>query len=180
MNVVNPEAIGVFGLIVTVWCFGLEQLGFGIKSGEHDKISRSLAYIAMLFGGAAQIFTALAMYLFNVTGDPSKSIYLGTIFATYGLFWVLVGWFFLQGGDKKQIAHFFAVVCLMSLLFVYKAFLIGAMYPLGIVLILIVALTALLPFAWYGVAPALTKVCGALNILIGIAAVPILLHAMGI
>ena len=30
MNVVNPEAIGLFGLIVTVWVFGLEQVGFGL------------------------------------------------------------------------------------------------------------------------------------------------------
>jgi len=180
MNVVNPEAVGVFGLIVTVWCFGAEQLGFGVKGGDHGKIGRSLAYIAIVFGGCAQVFTSLAMYLFNVTGDPGKSIFLGTVFATYGLFWILVGWFFLQGGDKKQIAHFFLGMAFITTVFLYKAILIGAIYPLGVVLALIVALTVLLPFPWYGVAPGLTKVCGAINILIGLFALPILFHALGL
>ena len=29
---VNPEAIGLFGLFATVICFGLEQLGVGVKA----------------------------------------------------------------------------------------------------------------------------------------------------
>ena len=59
MNVVNPEAIGLFGLIVTVWVFGLEQLGFGLDSEtDHAKLGRNLAHIALYFGGVAQLFTA--------------------------------------------------------------------------------------------------------------------------
>jgi len=178
----NPEAIGVFGLITTVWCFGLEQLGFGIKDGDHQKIGASLAYVAIVFGGAAQIFTALDLYLLNPIQNGDTSIYLGTVFATYGLFWVTVGVFFLKGGDKKMMAHFFATICFMTVIFVIKAFQIGAGMPLKAALMLIVVLTALLPFAWYGVksAPMLTKICGLVNILIGIAAVPLLLHALHI
>ena len=104
LDVVNPEAIGVFGLIITVCCFGMEQLGMGIKGGDHKEIGKSLAYIALIFGGAAQIFTALSMYLFNVTNNPALSIYLGTVFADYCIFWILIGTFFLKGGNKKMIA----------------------------------------------------------------------------
>ena len=103
---VNPEAIGLFGLIATVICFGLEQIGVGVKGADHTKLTTSLGLIAILFGGLAQIFTGLCMYLFSVGGD--HSIYLGTVFSFFGLFWVLVGLFFLKGGDKKVIAHFFA------------------------------------------------------------------------
>jgi hypothetical protein len=121
MHPVNPEAIGVFGLIVAVWCFGIEQLGFGVKGGDQQEISKSLAYIAIMFGGVTQLYTALHMYLFNITGDVGKSIYLGTVFAFFGLFWVLVGTFLLKGGDKKQIAHFFAIGFLLVLSFTIKA-----------------------------------------------------------
>ena len=31
---VNPEAIGLFGLFATVICFGLEQLGVGVKGAD--------------------------------------------------------------------------------------------------------------------------------------------------
>ena len=34
---VNPEAIGLFGLFATVICFGLEQLGVGVKGADHEK-----------------------------------------------------------------------------------------------------------------------------------------------
>ncbi len=180
MSVVNPEAIGVFGLIITVWCFGLEQLGFGVKGGDHKEIGKSLAYIAIFFGGAAQVFTALSMYLFDVLKNPAMSIYLGTIFADYGIFWLLIGVFFLKGGDKKQIAHFFIVQLFVSAVFLYKAILLGKIWPLGVVLALICGLFAVLPFAWYGKGAIYTKIAGALNILIGFAALPIFLHALGL
>lgn len=180
MSVVNPEAIGVFGLIVTVWCFGVEQLGLGVKGGDHKEIGKSLAYIAIIFGGAAQVFTALAMYLFNVVNNPGMSIYLGTIFADYGLFWILIGIFFLKGGDRKQIAHFFGVQFLISAVFLYKAAILGKMWPLGTVLLLICGLFIILVPAWYGKGAIYTKIAGVLNILIGLAAVPIFLSAMGL
>ena len=104
---VNPEAIGLFGLFATVICFGLEQLGVGVKGADHEKLTRSLGYIAIFFGGFTQIFTALCMYLFSVGGD--HSIYLGTVFGFFGLFWVLVGYFFIKGGAKTR---FFIVVSL--------------------------------------------------------------------
>ena len=36
---VNPEAIGLFGLFATVICFGLEQLGVGVKGADHEKLT---------------------------------------------------------------------------------------------------------------------------------------------
>ncbi|MFR4757287.1 MAG: hypothetical protein ACLT9P_03560 [Evtepia gabavorous] len=48
---VNPEAIGLFGLFATVICFGLEQLGVGVKGADHEKLTRTLGYIAIFFGG---------------------------------------------------------------------------------------------------------------------------------
>lgn len=179
MQVVNPEAIGVFGLMITVWCFGLEQVGIGIKGGDHKEIGKSLAYVAVIFGGAAQIFTALSMYLFNVTGNPSLSIYLGTVFADYGLFWVVVGTFFLKGGDKKMIAHFFGAQCLISLAFLYKSIELGNT-TLAIVLALICGLFAVLVPAWYGKGAIWGKLAGVFNILIGIAAIPLFFHAIGL
>ena len=71
LAVVNPEAIGVFGLMVTVLVFGMEQVGIGIKGADGKEISKSLAYIAIVFGGTTQVFTALAMYLFSVAGEKS-------------------------------------------------------------------------------------------------------------
>ena len=64
INPVNPEAIGVFGLFATVICFGLEMLGVGVKGADHAKLTRSLGYIAILFGGVTQLFTSVFMYLF--------------------------------------------------------------------------------------------------------------------
>ncbi|HHV73006.1 MAG TPA: hypothetical protein GXX38_10450 [Clostridia bacterium] len=180
MNPVNPEAIGVFGLIAAVWCFGLEQLGFGVKGGDHKEISKSLAYIAILFGGVTQLYTALHMYLFNITGNTDTSIYLGTVFGFFGLFWTLVGIFFLKGGDKKQIAHFFGIGFLLVVSFTVKALQLGLVWPLGVTLMIICALLFVLPPAWYGKGEIFTKIAGICNILIGICAIPIFLHAIGL
>ena len=64
---VNPEAIGLFGLFATVICFGLEQVGVGVKGADHAKLTRSLGYIAIFFGGFTQLFTGVCMYLSAVT-----------------------------------------------------------------------------------------------------------------
>lgn len=178
MNVVNPEAIGVFGLIITVWCVGMEQVGIGVTGGDHKGIQKSLAYIAFVFGGAAQIFTALAMYFFSVAGD--LSIYLGTVFANYGLFWVVIGIFFIKGGDRKMIANFFLVQFLITCIFTYHAIQIGKIWPLGVCLGFIAALFFVLVPAWYDKGAIWTKLAGICNILIGITAVPLFLHALGI
>lgn len=180
MNAVNPEAIGVFGLIVTTLCIGLEQMGFGVKGGDHKQIARSLAYIAFIFGGATQILTAIAMYFFNVAKDPALSIYLGTIFADYGFFWVVIGIFFIKGGDKKMFAHFFAVQFLITASFTYKAYLLGKMWPLGTVLIFICALFIVLIPAYYEKGAIYTKLAGLFNVLIGLSAIPIFLTALGL
>lgn len=58
MNPFNPEAIGVLGLVVTVFVFGLEQLGIGTKGGDHDMISKEVSYVAFWFGGVTQVMTA--------------------------------------------------------------------------------------------------------------------------
>lgn len=179
MQAVNPEAIGVFGLIITVWCFGLEQIELGIKDGDHKEIGKSLAYIAIIFGGAAQVFTALAMYMFNVTGKPNLSIYLGTVFANYGLFWLVVGTYFLNGGNRKMMAHFFGAQFIISVIFLWKCLTLGNT-ALAIVLALICALFAVLVPAWYDKGAIWGKLAGIFNILIGLSSIPILLHALGL
>ncbi len=182
MNVVNPEAIGVFGLVVTVWIFGVEQLGIGVdKDTDHEKLCRSLGHVALYFGGFAQIFTAICMYLFDMGIAPEARIFTGTIFATYGLFWVVVAMHFYNPGDKKVYAHFFLGIFFMTAVLAYKQiFVNGVIWPLGVVLLLINLLTILLPFAWYGQRPLITKICGVTNIAIGLAALPILFHALGL
>lgn len=166
LSAVNPEAIGVFGLFATVICFGLEQLGVGVnKDTDHTKLSKTLAYIAIIFGGATQLFTSLWMFLFSVAGDHSK--YLGTVFGFFGLFWVIVGVFFLFGGDKKVMAHFFLCALVLCVLFTMRAFGDGLVWPLGIDLVLIDVLLITLTFGWYTNSPILTKIAGACNIVIG-------------
>ena len=180
MNVVNPEAIGLFGLIVTVWVFGLEQLGFGLdKETDHAKLGRNLAHIALYFGGFAQLFTAACLYLFDVGMPPEARIYIGTIFATYGLFWVVVAMHFYNPGDKKIYAHLFLAIFFITAVFSYKAILMGKIWPLGTVLLLINVLTILLPFAWYKQNATISKICGATNIAIALCALPLLFHSLG-
>lgn len=162
---VNPEAIGVFGLFATVICFGLEQVGVGVKGADHEKLTRSLGYIAIFFGGFCQLYTAVSMYLFSVGGD--HSIYLGTVFGFFGMFWILVGFFFIKGGDKKVMAHFFLCGLILCLLFTYYAFQNELEWPLGVDLIVIdVLLLTLIP-AWYTGNPKLTKLAGVCNLVIG-------------
>lgn len=162
---VNPEAIGVFGLFATVICFGLEQVGVGVKGADHTKLTRSLGYIAILFGGVCQLYTALSMYLFSAGGDHSK--YLGTVFGFFGLFWILVGLFFLKGGDKKVMAHFFACGLILVILFTVRAFADGLIWPLGIDLVVIDVLLITLVFGWYTENPKLSKLAGVCNLAIG-------------
>ena len=87
---VNPEAIGLFGLIATVICFGLEQIGVGVKGADHAKLTTSLGLIAILFGGLAQIFTGLCMYLFSV-GATGFILCVGFTLKAFqdGLIWPL-------------------------------------------------------------------------------------------
>ncbi len=178
LNVVNPEAIGVFGLFATVICFGLEMLGVGVKGAEHEKLTKSLGYVAIYFGGATQIFTAIFMYLFSVAGD--NSVFLGTVFAFFGLFWVMVGTFFLKGGDKKVFAHFFASALVLTLTFTYMAFKRGLVWPLGVDLVVIDLLLLTLVPAWYTNNPKLTKLAGLLNIIIGAISILLLFPALGV
>lgn len=108
---INPEAIGVFGLFVTVICFGLEQIGVGInKNTDMAKVQRTLGSIAIIFGCFCQWFTGIWFFAFSVAGDHSK--FLGTVFMFFGLFWLVVGIFFLKGGDKKWLLTSFSAVSL--------------------------------------------------------------------
>ena len=173
---VNPEAIGLFGLFATVICFGLEQLGVGVKGADHEKLTRTLGYVAIFFGGFTQLFTSLWMYLFSVGG--AHSIYLGTVFGFFGLFWILVGFFFLKGGDKKVMAHFFLCGLILVIGFTVRAFQDGLIWPLGIDLVVIdVLLLTLIP-GWYTGKPALTKLAGVCNIAIGIISAFLLFPAL--
>jgi len=174
---VNPEAIGIFGLIVTVIVAGMEQLGIGLTGADHSKVRLSLSRVAFWFGGLTQVFTALVYYLANPLGNPGMSIYLGTIFADFGLFWLLVSGFMKSGGDSKVMAHFFIVQGFVSLAFAYVAFKLGLIWPLGVVLSLIVLLFITLTFAYYGNRH-MSKVAGVLNIAIGICATPLFIKAL--
>ncbi|MBQ5583516.1 MAG: hypothetical protein IIU74_02115 [Ruminiclostridium sp.] len=162
---VNPEAIGVFGLFATVICFGLEQVGVGVKGADHEKLTRTLGYIAIIFGGVCQLYTSVSMFLFSVGGDHSK--YLGTVFGFFGLFWILVGLFFLKGGDKKVMAHFFFCALILVVLFTVRAFADGLIWPLGIDCVVIDILLISLIFGWYTENPKLGKLAGLCNIAIG-------------
>ena len=163
---VNPEAIGLFGLFATVICFGLEQVGVGVKGADHAKLTRSLGYIAIFFGGFTQLFTGVCMYLFSVGGD--HSIYLGTVFSFFGLFWILVGFFFLKGGDKKVMAHFFLTALILVIGFTIRAFQDGLIWPLG------VDHTE----SGYEAAITLTKLAGVCNLAIGIISLFLLFPAL--
>ena len=154
---VNPEAIGLFGLFATVICFGLEQVGVGVKGADHAKLTRSLGYIAIFFGG----FT-----------------YLGTVFSFFGLFWILVGFFFLKGGDKKVMAHFFLTALILVIGFTIRAFQDGLIWPLGVDLVVIDLLLITLIPAWYTEKPALTKLAGVCNLAIGIISLFLLFPAL--
>ncbi len=178
IQAINPEVIGVFGLFATVICFGLEMLGVGVKGADHEKLTRSLGYIAIYFGGTTQLFTAIFMYLFSVAGE--NSLFLGTIFAFFGLFWVLVGTFFLKGGDKKVMAHFFACGLILTLTFTYMAFQRGLIWPLGIDLVVIDILLLTLVPAWYTNNPKLSKFAGLCNIIIGGISLFLLFPAIGL
>ena len=163
---VNPEAIGLFGLFATVICFGLEQLGVGVKGADHEKLTRTLGYVAIFFGGFTQLFTSLWMYLFSVGGD--HSIYLGTVFGFFGL----------KGGDKKVMAHFCLCGLILVIGFTVRAFQDGLIWPLGIDLVVIdVLLLTLIP-GWYTGKPALTKLAGVCNIAIGIISAFLLFPAL--
>lgn len=70
MTPVNPEAIGLFGLFATVICFGLEQLGVGVKGADHEKLTRSLGYIAIFFGGSHPGLYG-AVYVSVLRGRPT-------------------------------------------------------------------------------------------------------------
>ena len=158
---VNPEAIGLFGLFATVICFGLEQVGVGVKGADHAKLTRSLG---------------VCMYLFSVGGD--HSIYLGTVFSFFGLFWILVGFFFLKGGDKKVMAHFFLTALILVIGFTIRAFQDGLIWPLGVDLVVIDLLLITLIPAWYTEKPALTKLAGVCNLAIGIISLFLLFPAL--
>ncbi len=161
----NPEAIGVFGLFVTVICFGLEQVGVGVNENtDHVKMQRSLAYVALFFGSFCQLFTGVWLYLFAVVGDHSQ--FLGHVFTFFGLFWLLVSAFFFKGGDKKVMAHFFAVSLIFVMLFTIHAYQAG-LTILTLDLAVIDLLLITLVFAWYTEKPALTKLAGVCNLAIG-------------
>lgn len=162
---VNPEAIGLFGLFATVVCFGLEQLGVGVTGSDPAKLTRTLALISIIFGGVTQVFTSVCMYLFSLGGEHSA--YLGTVFGFFGLFWILVGCFFLKGGDKKVMAHFFFCGLLLCLGFTARAFQDGLIWPLGADLAVIDLLLATLTFGWYVDSPFATKLAGVCNLAIG-------------
>lgn len=162
-NILNPEALAIFGLFATVICFGFEQLGIGVKGADTAKLQRALGLIAILFGGAAQLFGSLWMF-FMQQGNQL----VATVFGFFGFFWTLVGVFFLKGGDKKVMAHFFGACLVMTILFTIEALSLGLVWPLAIDLIVIDILLLCLTISWYNGNVLLTRIAGACNVIIGI------------
>ena len=163
-NPVNPEAIAVFGLLCAVVCFGLEQLGVGLKGADMTKVTKTLALIAIGLGGVPQLYVGVSTYLFGFFGE--KSIFMGTIFGFFGIFWVVAGVFFLMGGDKKVMAHFFAVALALVILFTIRALQEGMVWPLGIDLVVIIGLLVFLIIGWYTGKTIFTRLAGICNLLI--------------
>ncbi len=81
----NPEAIGVLGLVITVFVFGLEQLGIGTKGGDHHEISKEVSYVCILVWWCCASFNCVFVCTFGFAGP--KSTFIGTIF---GLLWFLL------------------------------------------------------------------------------------------
>ncbi len=165
---VNPEAIGVFGLFATVICFGLEQIGVGItKETDMAKVQKTLGFIAIVFGTICQLFTSVWIFAFGSAILPHHTKFLGIVFGFFGLFWLLVGLFFIKGGDKKMLANFFIPCLIMNSLFLVYCLQNGLIWPLGIDVIVIEALLLTLIPAWYTGNPMLGKLAGVWNLLIG-------------
>ncbi len=174
----NPEVIGIIGLTVTVFAFGMEQLGIGMKGADPAGAIKSLSLISIIYGGAAQIFAAASIYLNNILGHAPTSMFLGTIFMTFGLFWVVVGCFFRFGGEKKQLANFFLLHLFIVIAFQYIAIQRG-LDSLVLCLWPIIGLLIVLPPLYNGIAvKPLTKIAGILNILIGLTALPLIWHQL--
>lgn len=165
MQAFNPEAIGVFGLVVTVFVFGLEQLGFGVK-GDHQEISKEVSYVAFWFGGVTQVITAIMMSIFGFAGE--KSTFIASVFGLYGFFWLVASNHFRHGGHNGMLANFCGAIGIITVFLTVIAFKIGLVWPLGIVLFLIILLMGALFIALHGYIPSFIKVAGVLNILIGI------------
>lgn len=166
MNAFNPEAIGVFGLVVTVFVFGLEQLGIGTKGGDHQAISKEVSYVAFWFGGVTQVLTAIMMSIFGFANE--KSTFIATVFGLYGFFWLVASNHFRHGGDKKMLGNFCGAIGIITALLTIVAFKLGLIWPLGMVLFLIILLMGALVISLSGIKPEFIKVAGVLNILIGI------------
>ena len=174
----NPEIIGILGLTVTVFALGMEQLGIGLKNADPVGVTKTLSLVAILYGGVAQLFAAASIYLGNILGHAPTSMFLGTIFMTFGLFWVVVGLFFRFGGEKKQLANFFLLHLFIICAFQYVAIHRG-LDSLVLCLWPIIGLLIVLPFLYNGIAvKPLTKLAGVLNILIGLTALPLLWHQL--
>jgi len=172
----NPEAIGVLGLVITVFVFGLEQLGIGTKGGDHHEISKEVSYVAFWFGGVAQVLTAFFVCTFGFAGP--KSTFIGTVFGLYGFFWLVASNHFRYGGDKKMLGHFCMATGIITVFLTVIAFKLGLIWPLGTVLALIIALMVALCIALWDIKPEFIKVAGVLNIAIGIGGLFIFWHAV--
>jgi len=163
-NVNPPLALSVFGLFATVICFGLEQIGVGVKGADPEKLQKTLGRIAILFGGVCQLVGAAWLAFF---GPISDSLHVA-VFGFFGFFWILVGLHFIKGGDKKAMAHFFFTGLVLCILFTMHAVTHDMLWPLGIDLIVIDILLVSLIIGWYTGNKWVNKFAGLCNIAIGI------------
>ena len=92
---------------------------------------------------------------------------------------MLVGLFFLKGGDKKVYAHFLLAASSCAWASLLKHFRM-VWFGVGVDLIVIDVLLAVLVPAWYTGSPALTKAAGVCNLAIGIISMFLLFPAIGL
>lgn len=160
----SPLALSVFGLFATVICFGLEQIGVGVKGADPEKLQKTLGRIAILFGGVCQLVGAAWLAF----GGPKEDPFHVAVFGFFGFFWILVGLHFIKGGDKKAMAHFFFTGLVLCALFTLYAVTHNMLWPLGVDLIVIDVLLISLIIGWYTGNKAVNKFAGLCNIAIGI------------
>ena len=98
---VNPEAIGLFGLFATVICFGLEQLGVGVKGADHESSPAPWA-TSPSSSAASPSSSPLCACTCSPWAVTTASIWALSS-ASSACLWILVGFCFNQ--RRRQESH---------------------------------------------------------------------------
>ena len=112
MMPVNPEAIGIFGLIATVVCFGLEQIGVGVDENTyHSKLTRNIgSYCNYFWWHNAKFFLHQFLCICSVLPAVTALIW-EQCSAFLGCSGFLLVCFFLMAATKKLWHIFLPADC---------------------------------------------------------------------